>query len=160
MDSRIGAFEITKWVTDPEEDAIDKLANFYQVFSKENTSLSESASVSSTATKGLTVGSGISSGVGTGVRAEVNAVVAKGDVNVHTHVDIHAHADGHWDSTMTEMKGVDLGKGETLTHTNYDVKYALDLLEKTMKRLEQCKATGMWNYATYVISQDEPMANN
>lgn len=304
LDSRIGAFEITKWVTDPEEDAIDKLANFYQVFSKENcniallfhrktdgckvymsvcdtleehqettvtqvllprakdslkgnfpgvlyeeesavdmvrslldpdieqtvavisnlageksekfrsqtieklldgmvpksrgseytimmlatpvsdfeekvhtvsntytalsshaviqknTSLSESASVSSTATKGLTVGSGISSGVGTGVRAEVNAVVAKGDVNVHTHVDIHAHADGHWDSTMTEMKGVDLGKGETLTHTNYDVKYALDLLEKTMKRLEQCKATGMWNYATYVISQDEPMANN
>ena len=33
--SRIGAFEITKWVTDPEEDSIDKLANFYQVFSKE-----------------------------------------------------------------------------------------------------------------------------
>ena len=36
LTSRIGAFEITKWVTDPEEDAIDKLANFYQVFSKEN----------------------------------------------------------------------------------------------------------------------------
>ena len=35
-DTRIGAFEITKWVTDPEEDSIDKLANFYQIFSKEN----------------------------------------------------------------------------------------------------------------------------
>lgn len=290
--SRIGAFEITKWVTDPEEDAIDKLANFYQVFSKEqcniallfhrktdgckvylavcdtaeehqestvknvlvpratdslkgnfpgaqygkesavdtvqsllnpaieqtvavisnlageksekfrsqtieklldgmvpksqgseytimmlatpvsdfaekvhtvsntytalsshaviqkNTSLSESASVSSTATKGLSVGGGISVGSG----FEVGPIEG--------HVDIHAHVDGHWDSTMTEMKGVDQSKGETLTHTNYEVKYALDLLEKTMKRLEQCKATGMWNYATYVISQDEPMANN
>lgn len=291
-DTRIGAFEITKWVTDPEEDSIDKLANFYQIFSKENcnialifhrktdgckvymavcdtaidhqestvtnvlvprardslkgnfpgllykkesaadtvrlllapdkeqavavisnlageksekfrsqtieklldgmvpkrcgseytimmlaapvsdfeekvhtvsntytalsshaviqksTNLSESASVSSAATKGLSVGGGISYGSG----------LKLGPIDGH--IDIHAHVDGHWDSTMTEMKGVDQGKGETLTHTNYDVKYALDLLEKTMKRLEQCKATGMWNYATYVISQDEPMANN
>lgn len=291
-DTRVGAFEITKWVTDPEEDSIDKLANFYQIFSKEtcniallfhremdeckvymavcdtagdhqqstvtnvlmpraqdslkgnfpgmlygkesaidivrsllapekeqavavisnlageksekfrsqtieklldgmvpksrgseytimmlatpvsdfeekvhtvsntytalsshaviqkSTSLSESASVSSAATKGLSVGGGIS--VGSGVKLGP----------IDGHVDIHAHADGHWDSTMTETKGVDQGKSETLTHTNYDVKYALDLLEKTMKRLEQCKATGMWNYATYVISQDEPMANN
>ena len=289
--TRIGAFEITKWVTDPEEDSIEKLANFYQIFSKEscniallfqremtgckvymavcdtsedhqqatvtnlllprakdslkgnfpgvmygeesaanavcpllspnkaqtvavisnlageksekfrsqtieklldgmvppnrgseytimmlatpvsdyaekvqavsntytalsphavvqrNTNLSESASVSSAATKGLSVGGGVSTGVG------VESVVK-------AHADIYAHVDGHWDSTMTETKGLDKSEGRSLTYTNYDVKYALELLEKTMKRLEQCKATGMWNYATYVVSQDEPMANN
>ena len=285
VDSRIGAFEITKWVTDPEEDALDKLANYYQVFSKETcsiallfhrktdgckvyfavcdtsdehisttvnnillpraknsmkgnfpgvlfgddsaveairslfepgqgktvavisnlageksekfrsqtieklldgmvpesesceyavmalaepvsdfqdkirtvtntytalsshaviqktSSLSASTSVASTATRGLSAGGGIQVGLG-----EI--------------VNIHAHVDGHWDSTMSETKGLDESKGFSLTVTNYDVKYAIELLEKTMKRIEQCKATGMWNYATYVVSPDEPMANN
>lgn len=302
--TRIGAFEITKWVTDPEEDSIEKLANFYQIFSKENcniallfrremtgckvymavcdtseghqetmvtnllvprakdslkgnfpgvmygeisaadavqsllstdedqtvavisnlageksenfrsqtieklldgmvpkdsgsaytimmlatpvsdyaekvhtlsntytalsphavvqksTNLSESASVSSAATKGLSVGGGVTTGVGVSAGAGVNTGTVNFGGSVSAHVDIHAHIDGHWDSTMTETKNIDKAKGKTLTYTNYDVKYALDILEKTMERLEQCKATGMWNYATYVISQDEPMANN
>ena len=143
---------------------VHTLSNTYTALSphaavQKNTTLSESASVSSTATKGLYVGGGVSTGVGVSVGTEVG-VGAKANLGLNTHVDIHAHVDGHWDSSMTETKNVDKAEGKTLTYTNYDVKYALDLLEKTMKRLEACKATGMWNYAAYVISQDGPTAVN
>lgn len=128
------------------EEKVHTIFNTYTALSshavvQKSTNISESTSVSSAATKGLSVGVG--GGVGGG-----------------SPITIHAHVDGHWDSTMTETKGADQSKSVSLTYTNYDIKHALDLLEKTMKRLEQCKATGMWDYATYVISQDEPMANN
>lgn len=139
-------------VSDYDEKA-RTISNTYTALSshavvQKNTNLSESVSVSSAATKGLSAGGGISFGTG------VKLGPLEGNVN------IHAHIDGHWDSTMTETKGLDKANGIALTYTNYDVKYVLDLLEKTMKRLEQCKATGMWNYATYVVSQDEPTAKN
>lgn len=125
---------------------VHTLANTYTALSshavvQKNTNLSESTSVSSSATKGLSVGGGVS--------------LCLGKI-----FSVHAHIDGHWDSTMSETKGLDRSEGISLTYTNYDVKYVLDLLEKTMKRLEQCKATGMWNYATYVISADGPTAKN
>lgn len=123
-----------------------------QAVIQKSSTLSESASVSSSATKGFSVGGGLSAGVSAGVGV--------GPAKVDAHVNVHIHADGHWDSTMGEVRGVDSSNGTTLTYTNYDVKYVLDLLEKATKRLEQCKATGMWNYAAYVISRDEPTAKN
>lgn len=36
LDNRIRYFEVTKWVTDPTEDNIDKLTNMYHVLSEEN----------------------------------------------------------------------------------------------------------------------------
>ncbi len=136
------------------EDKARTIANTYTALSahaviQKNTTLSESVSVSSTATRGLTVGGGVSSGVKAGI-----PFIGEGNMN------IYVHADGHWDSTMGETKGLDKSKGVSLTYTNYEVKYVLSLLEKTMERLEQCKATGMWDYATYVISEDKPTAGN
>ena len=127
------------------QEKIRMIANTYTALSphavvQKSTSLAESASVSSTATQGLSVGGGVGGKIGV--------------------VQIHTHVDGHWDSSMTETQGVNKSNGTNVTYTNYDVKYLLDLLEKTMKRIEQCKATGMWNYATYVISEDGPTAKN
>lgn len=51
-------------------------------------------------------------------------------------------------------------QGNTVTYTNYSVKHTLDLIEGQMKRIEQCQALGMWNFAAYVVSPNTSMAQN
>lgn len=55
-----------------------------------------------------------------------------------------------------------IGKSEgiTQTFTNYNIKHALELLESQMKRLELSTALGMWDFAAYVLSEDQNVANN
>ncbi len=55
-----------------------------------------------------------------------------------------------------------IGKNEGITQsfTNYNIKHALELLENQMKRLEQSTALGMWDFAAYVLSEDQNVANN
>lgn len=55
-----------------------------------------------------------------------------------------------------------IGKSEGITQsfTNYNIKHALELLESQMKRLELSTALGMWDFAAYVLSEDQNMANN
>ena len=55
-----------------------------------------------------------------------------------------------------------VGKNEGITQHfgNYNVKHTLELLEEQMKRLEQSTALGMWDFAAYVLSEDQNVANN
>lgn len=55
-----------------------------------------------------------------------------------------------------------IGKNEGITqsYTNYSVKHALELLEQQMKRYEQSTALGMWDFAAYILSEDQNVANN
>ena len=61
-------------------------------------------------------------------------------------------------STVTAM----IGKNESISQTfaNYNIQHALELLESQMKRLEQSTALGMWDFAAYVLSEDQDVANN
>lgn len=61
-------------------------------------------------------------------------------------------------STVTAMVGKN--EGITQTFTNFNIKHALELLESQMKRLEQSTALGMWDFAAYVLSEDQSIANN
>ena len=61
-------------------------------------------------------------------------------------------------STVTAMIGKN--EGITQTFTNYNIKHTLELLESQMKRLEQSTALGMWDFAAYVLSEDQHIANN
>ena len=61
-------------------------------------------------------------------------------------------------STVTAMVGKN--EGITQSFTNYNIKHALELLESQMKRLEQSTALGMWDFAAYVLSEDQNIANN
>lgn len=61
-------------------------------------------------------------------------------------------------STVTTLVGKN--EGIVQTYTNYNIKHALELLESQMKRLEQSSALGMWDFAAYVISEDQNIANN
>lgn len=55
-----------------------------------------------------------------------------------------------------------IGKSENITQTfeNYNIKHTLEYLEKQMKRLDQCTALGMWDFAAYVLCEDMNVANN
>ena len=61
-------------------------------------------------------------------------------------------------STMTAILGKN--EGITQTFTNFNIKHALEMLEAQMKRLEQSTALGMWDFAAYVLSEDQNIANN
>lgn len=55
-----------------------------------------------------------------------------------------------------------IGKNEgiTQTYTNFNIKHALEVLEEQMKRYEKGTALGMWDFAAYVLSEDQNVANN
>ncbi|MCR5135664.1 MAG: DUF87 domain-containing protein [Oscillospiraceae bacterium] len=55
-----------------------------------------------------------------------------------------------------------VGKNEGIQQSfiNYTVKHTLEILEAQMKRLEQSTALGMWDFAAYVLSEDQTVANN
>lgn len=61
-------------------------------------------------------------------------------------------------STVTAIVGKH--EGITQSFANFNIKHALELLEAQMKRLEQSTALGMWDFAAYVLSEDQNIANN
>lgn len=59
---------------------------------------------------------------------------------------------GHLDYTISVQESAGKSDGVTRTYTDYSVKHMLETLEKQIQRIDQCKATGMWDYAAYVFS--------
>ncbi|SFT61289.1 DNA helicase HerA, contains HAS-barrel and ATPase domains [Lachnospiraceae bacterium XBD2001] len=57
---------------------------------------------------------------------------------------------------------VTLGKHEELsqTYTNHGVKHTLEIIEDQIKRIEESSALGMWEFASYIISDSPVIANN
>ena len=55
-----------------------------------------------------------------------------------------------------------VGKNEGITQsfTNHIISHALKVLEEQMKRFEKGTAMGMWEFAAYVLSEDQNIANN
>lgn len=55
-----------------------------------------------------------------------------------------------------------VGKNEGITQsfTNYNIKHTLEILEEQMKRCEQSTALGMWDFAAYVLSEDQNVVSN
>ena len=61
-------------------------------------------------------------------------------------------------SNVTAMVGKN--EGITQSFTNYTIKHTLELLEEQMKRYEESSALGMWDFAAYILSEDQDVANN
>lgn len=55
-----------------------------------------------------------------------------------------------------------IGKNESISQffENYNIKHSLELLESQMKRYEQSTALGMWDFAAYILSEDQNVAAN
>ena len=50
--------------------------------------------------------------------------------------------------------------GSTETYVDYGVKHIQDMLENQIKRMDQCAALGMWDFAAYIFSRNYDMAKN
>ena len=50
--------------------------------------------------------------------------------------------------------------GSTETYVDYGVKHIQDMLENQIKRMDQCAALGMWDFAAYIFSHNYDMAKN
>lgn len=50
--------------------------------------------------------------------------------------------------------------GSTETYVDYGVKHIQDMLESQIKRMDQCAALGMWDFAAYIFSRNYDMAKN
>ena len=88
-----------------------------------------------------TIGQNESQGVGTGYNASANFGVS---------------------FSRSSSVTVNVGKNESLTqtYTNYGVTHTLEILESQIKRIEESSALGMWEFASYVISDSPVIANN
>lgn len=55
-----------------------------------------------------------------------------------------------------------IGKNEGISqnYTNLGIKHTLEILESQLKRIEESAALGMWEFASYVISDSPVVANN
>lgn len=55
-----------------------------------------------------------------------------------------------------------IGKNEGVTqnYTNYAVSHTLEVIEKQVKRVEESSALGMWEFASYIVSESPVVANN
>lgn len=55
-----------------------------------------------------------------------------------------------------------VGKNESLTqtYTNFGVQHTLEIIESQLKRIEESSALGMWEFASYIISDSPVIANN
>lgn len=50
--------------------------------------------------------------------------------------------------------------GSTETYVDYGAKHIQDMLESQIKRMDQCAALGMWDFAAYIFSHNYDMAKN
>ena len=109
--------------------------------------------ISNTVTK--TTGTSVANTLG---KAVTNSLSKTANVMENTNLGVNFGANFARSSTVTASIGKN--EGITQTFTNYNIKHALELLENQMKRLEQSTALGMWDFAAYVLSEDQNVANN
>ena len=61
-------------------------------------------------------------------------------------------------SSITAQIG--LNEGITQSYSNYGVAHTLEIIENQIKRVEESAALGMWEFASYIISDNPVVANN
>lgn len=116
-----------------------------------------------TKTVGQTISNNAAKTTGTAVANTVGKAVTKAmsktsGITKATNFGANVGANFAKSSTVNAM----IGKNEGITQTfgNHNVKHALELLDNQMKRLEQSTALGLWDFAAYVLSEDQNVANN
>lgn len=126
-------------------------------------SVAEAFSKATTKSISDTVGKIVTSSVGKTIANTLGHAVAK---SVSTAQGIYKGVNygGNFGANFARSSNVTatVGKNEGITQsfTNYNIKHTLEILEQQMKRYEQSTALGMWDFAAYVLSEDQNVANN
>ena len=102
-----------------------------------------------------TVGKAVAKTLG---KAVTNTVSRTG--GVYRGVNMGGNFGANFARSSNVSATVGMNEGIHQSFTNYSIKHTLELLEEQMKRLEQSTALGMWDFAAYVLSEDQNVANN
>ena len=145
----------------------DSLADTFSSTSTWGRGLSETSGTSQTLTTGESIarslGRSAIRNVGSSLTQSVGQAVTSGlalaeGVFKATSLGINFGANFARSSTVTASVGKN--DGITQTHVNYNVKHALELLENQMKRYDKSTAMGMWDFAAYVIGENQNVVSN
>lgn len=114
-------------------------------------------SVASTSSKAITntVGRSVAQTLGKAVSNTVSATSG-----IYKGVNLGANVGANFARASNVTATVGKNEGITQHFSNYNIKHLLENLELQMKRYEQSTALGMWDFAAYVISEDQNVANN
>lgn len=95
-------------------------------------------------------------------QSELEGSATSAGINVSVGVRYVATANFGVSFSRSSNTMMQAGKNEgiTNTHTNYGVKHTLDVIEAQVKRIEESSALGMWEFASYIISDSPVIANN
>ncbi len=132
-----------------------------------NASLGLTETVSTGRTKGTTIGENTAKAISNSVTRNISKITNKAVSNakaVTTGIAKATNFGANFGANFARASSVTatIGKNEgiTQTYTNYNIKHALEMLEQQMKRYEKGTALGMWDFAAYVLSEDQNVANN
>lgn len=144
----------------PVTDQIERKTALSELYSKlapyvswqTNYTCSETDTEGSSASFAL--GSSASFGLGERLKQEKDSASSVGGTGIGVNFGVNF--------ARSSDVSVTLGKSEGLTQTfvNHGIKYALDTIEKQIKRLDESSALGMWEFASYFISRTPKIANN
>ena len=136
-----------------------------------STSVTQTATQSASQSTAKSYGQAIASSAGKAIANNVGHAVANtlgravsNSTTKSQGVYQGVNAGGNFGANFARSSNVSatVGKNEGIhqSFTNYTVKHTLEILESQMKRLEQSTALGMWDFAAYVISEDQNVASN
>lgn len=116
-----------------------------------------SKAIASSTSKAIsnTVGKSVANTLGKAVSNTVSATSG-----IYKGVNLGANVGANFARASNVTATVGKNEGIIQHFTNYNIKHLLEKLEFQMKRYEQCTALGMWDFAAYVISEDQNVANN
>lgn len=122
-------------------------------------------SVSDAVTKGVTetVSRGTTKAVNSAIANTVGNAVSKSiskTAGIFKSTNLGANFGMNFARASNVTATIGKNEGITQSYVNYTIKHALELLEEQMKRFEQSTALGMWDFAAYVLCEDQNMAGN
>lgn len=117
--------------------------------------LSRGATETTSKTLSQTTGRAIAQSLGKAVSDSVSRTAG-----VFSSTSLGMNVGANFARSSTTSVAIGKNEGITQSFTNFNVKHALELLEEQMKRLEESSALGMWEFASYVLSEDANTANN
>lgn len=131
----------------------------------ENINQSATHSITENISQALTSSTGraITNSVGRTVANSLGRAVTKSVANTvgaYKGVNFGGNFGANFARSSNVTATVGKNEGITQSFTNYTIRHTLELLEEQMKRLEQSTALGMWDFAAYVLSEDQNVASN
>ena len=91
-------------------------------------------------------------------RGSINSLSESASASVGASLDTLLSFNLGRSSNRAQTSGIT--SGSTETYVDYGVKHIQDMLESQIKRMDQCAALGMWDFAAYIFSHNYDMAKN